>query len=86
MRGSAMDELILTANSRYTTYFEHESGYSLPCDQVEEYIVSYKGLLVATFWVSNHLEDSIRLHCPTDIRILERILELQRTRSFKGEA
>lgn len=76
-------KLVLDATKRFGTAFEHESGYWLPADQVEEYVVSYEGVLIATFWVSNNYEDSIHLHHPVDVKILQYILDLQKTRSFK---
>lgn len=82
-------ELVITPSKRFGTAFEHESGYWLPADEVEEFFVTYKKVLVATFWVSNTYEDSIHLHLPMDTKIIEYIINLQKTRSFKkynGEA
>lgn len=79
---SRLDNLTIIPTHRYGTWYEATEEFCLPHDQIEEYNVLFKDMLVATFWLANNFEDSIILHIPVDVTILNYILEQMKIRRF----
>ena len=78
-----LEKLVVMPTARYGTSYEHEEGFCLPCDQIEEYNVIFEDkMLVATFWLANNFKDSMVLHVPVDIDIVYYILEQMEIRRF----
>ena len=79
---SVYKQLIILPQARYGTWYTHDEPYDIPNDQIEEYSVYYKDRLVATFWICNNFNNSIHLHHPMDVDIVEYIFTQMEARSF----
>lgn len=80
-----ISRLVIEPVGRYSSAFEHEEGFCLTHDQVEEFQVKYCGKLIANFWVSNTMKDSIYMRVPVDIEILDYILKQMEIRKFPNK-
>lgn len=66
-----------------TTFIKDD--FHIPADTIEVYNIYFKESPIGQFWVSNSMEDSVQLFTPVDVGIMEYILELVKTRSFRAE-
>jgi hypothetical protein len=79
-----LQRVIIQPQRSFGTYYEKDE-YDLLYDIVEEYRVYFDNLPIASFWVCNNYEDSIQLHTPMDLEILQYIISEMETRSLKKQ-